>query len=98
VNTDELLAQIEADEAADRADVQTVMAPVDYARARGIKPQMVYYYLRTGKLTSSHCECGRRVIDIQEADDIFRKGRDDVQDSGTAAQVSDTQDLPSGLD
>ena len=51
-----------------------LMAPTDYARKRGMKPQLVYYYVRTGKFNLYDCECGRPVIDVKEADEFF-KGR-----------------------
>lgn len=72
-NVDDLFAQIEADERADRLAEQTKASPIDYAKLRGIRPQMVYYHLRRGNLQWDSCECGRRVIVIAEADEIFVK-------------------------
>jgi hypothetical protein len=89
MNTDELLAAMEEDERADRVSLQTLASPVDYAKTHGIRPQMVYYYIRTGKLKTRTCECGRRVIVIAEADQIFKKGvqsndSSDEEDQGMA--------------
>jgi hypothetical protein len=72
MNIDDLFAEIEADERADRLEQQTKATPIDYAKLRGIRPQMVYYHLRRGNLEWTACECGRRVIMIEEADKIFK--------------------------
>jgi hypothetical protein len=71
MNTDELFAQMEEDERADRLEEQTLATPIDYARTRGIRPQQVYYHLRQGHLNWHTCSCGRRVISIQEADKLL---------------------------
>jgi hypothetical protein len=78
-NIDDFLRQVEEDEQRDRIAQQTKASPIDYARSRGIRPQKVYAALRSGKLTWSGCECGRRVIVVAEADELF--GLDDVVDS-----------------
>jgi hypothetical protein len=51
---------------------QTKMAVTDYARKRKMQPQLVYYYIRTGKLADEVCICGRKVIDIKAADEFFK--------------------------
>lgn len=54
----------------------TKMSPMEYARARKMQPQLVYYYIRTGKIDQGDCICGRRVIDVAEADAFFEaKGK-----------------------
>jgi hypothetical protein len=79
VNTEELLAQMELDELKDELSLQTKATPINYAKARGIRPQKVYTALRSEKLSSEHCPCGRRVVDIVEADEVFgfKKETDD---------------------
>jgi hypothetical protein len=71
LSMDDLFKQMEEDEKVDRVNTQTKATPIDYARARGIRPQKVYAALRNGKLVWDSCECGRRVIVIAEADDLF---------------------------
>lgn len=75
MNTDELFAQMEADERADVAQLSEnpKMSPIDYARYRGMRPQKVYAALRNGKLTWDRCDCGRRVVVVSEADEVFGK-------------------------
>lgn len=68
---DDFLKAIQEDEQHDRVATQTKATPIDYARSRGIAPQKVYKSLRLGKLQWHGCECGRRVIDIAEADELY---------------------------
>lgn len=71
-NHDELMAQIAADELGDQlelaAEGQSKMSVVEYARAKGEQPQLLYYYIRTGKIAIERCICGRKVIDVAGAD------------------------------
>lgn len=73
---DDLLRQMQEDEEADKLETQTHATPIEYARSRGIRPQRIYYYLRNRKLVSSNCQCGRRVIDMAEADELLGIKRD----------------------
>lgn len=76
-NTDELIAQMEAEE----NEGAKYLSPRDYAKLRGMTPQLVYYHIRVGHIIKFPCECGRPVIDVAEADEYFRKenGGDQVQ-------------------
>jgi hypothetical protein len=69
LNTDEFIRQIELDEIADAS----LITPVNYAHVRPITPQLVYYAIRTRKLQTHTCNCGRRCISIDEADAYYRK-------------------------
>jgi predicted site-specific integrase-resolvase len=59
-----------------------LMAVAEYAKLRGISPQLVHYYIRTNKLEVDLCECGRRCVRVEEADAFLReKGKlEDVPD------------------
>ena len=80
-NFDELRRRIEADELSDQVEAVisgevdgelTKMTPRDFARTRkGLQPQLVYYYIRTGKIKQEKCVCGRWVIDIRAATEFF---------------------------
>jgi hypothetical protein len=50
------------------------MAPIPYAKSRGIYPQKVYAAIRKGKVAAQHCDCGRTVIVVEEADEYFKLG------------------------
>jgi hypothetical protein len=68
LSTDELIEAMERDE----AEGATKLSPREYGRLKGIKPQLVYYYIRTGKLTLEVCICGRHVIDVESANAFFQ--------------------------
>ena len=82
---DDFLKQIQEDEQEDRIRQQTKATPIDYARSRSITPQKVYASLRNHKLAKHQCECGRKVIDIQEADELygFKKEVEDADPDAT---------------
>lgn len=69
-NTDDLKRQMELDELHDA----TKLSPRDYGKLRGITPQLVYYHVREGHIKKETCLCGRSVIDIDQADQFFKKG------------------------
>jgi hypothetical protein len=76
VNIDELRQQIEADELKDKHQQVTHMSVSEYAKAIGEQPQLVHYYIRTGKIKKGPCECcGRSVIEVKEADEVFAKAK-----------------------
>jgi hypothetical protein len=90
LNTDELIAQMQLDEVEDAP----LITPVNYAKVRPITPQLVYYAIRNKKLKTHVCNCGRRCISKDGADDFYRakrgpiawpfgKERDKVPEDGT---------------
>jgi hypothetical protein len=75
MSLDDLAAQIAADELADAAELVGKMSPREYAQFRKITPQLVYYYIRNKRLDAAPCpECSRKVIDVKQADELFKKG------------------------
>lgn len=88
-NVDDLRKQIEADELQDKLELaalgQAMMSAREYARARGISsPQRVYYYIRNRRISEMPCPCcGRKVINVKEADEVFF-GKDKESSDGTA--------------
>lgn len=83
-NVDELVEAIEADTRRDALELArdglTKMTVVDYARARGMRPQLVFYHIRVKHVTTELCLCGRKVIDVVQADEFF--GFNDSDDGG----------------
>jgi hypothetical protein len=78
-NFDQFLERVKQDELSDAEK----LSPREYVQLRRklypkLSPQLVYYYIRNGKLKDETCICGRRVIDVAEADAFFeeRWGRD----------------------
>jgi hypothetical protein len=70
VGIDDFIAQAEADELADAIK----LPPIQYAKLRGIYPQKVYSAIRAGKLEQRNCDCGRKIVVVEEADEYFKLG------------------------
>jgi hypothetical protein len=47
------------------------MSVREYAKFKKMQPQLLYYYLRTAQLSEEPCICGRKVIDVKQADEFF---------------------------
>lgn len=53
------------------------LTPIEYAKyasrklEKKISPQKIYYLIRNGKLVRDWCECGRKVIVIEEANALL---------------------------
>lgn len=71
----ELERMIREDELYD-AEAIGRMTPIDYAKSRNIRAQRVYKAIRHKKLNDSRCQCGRRIIDVAEADALFKLTRE----------------------
>lgn len=82
LSTEELIAQMERDE----AEGASKLSPREYARLRGKAPQLIYYYIRKHKIKMEVCVCGRNVIDVEAADAFF--GRDSA---GAAEDAEEDQ-------
>jgi hypothetical protein len=68
-NTDELIQQMEQDELVGA----TKMKPRDFAKLRGVAPQLVYYHIRNGHIDTEQCLCGATVIDVEKANEFWDK-------------------------
>jgi hypothetical protein len=68
--------ELELEDIAEQADIVGKLSPREYAKIRGIAPQLVYYYLRTGKLKEERCVCGRKVIDVAAADASLQEAKE----------------------
>jgi hypothetical protein len=64
------------EEIQDQADVVGKLTPREYAQLRGMSPQLVYYYIRNKVLELEYCLCGRRVLDVNKADDNLQKKKE----------------------
>ena len=58
----------------DDSEGATKLPPIQYAKLRGMYPQKVYAAIRKGKLPLVFCDCGRKVVVIDDADRFFSKG------------------------
>jgi hypothetical protein len=68
---DDLIEQMQADEEADEVAASTLVRPIKYARAHGIRPQKVYAALRSGAVQKVICPCGALCLDRVAADTYF---------------------------
>jgi hypothetical protein len=85
LHIDDVIARMEADELVGA----TKATPIGYARMRGMRPQMMYYYMRIGQIKWERCDCGRKVVDVEDTDAFFRaKG----SNSGLESQVEETEE------
>ena len=49
------------------------LPPAEYARKRNLTPQLLYYYIGKDVVQVTHCDCGRKVIDIEDADRALKE-------------------------
>lgn len=49
-----------------------IMSVADYAKARGMSPQIIHYYIRKEKIVPDFCECGRQCVNVAETDQFFK--------------------------
>lgn len=59
-NIDKIVEQMELDELSDMEK----LTPREFARLVDMSPQLVYYHIRAGHLTTEVCICGRKVLDV----------------------------------
>lgn len=69
MNSDELFKEFEAFE----NEGPAYLSPCSYAKIRPVSGPQVYGWIRSGQLNSKYCECGRKVINVIEADDLLRQ-------------------------
>jgi hypothetical protein len=68
------------------------LSPCSYAKIRPVSGPQVYGWIRTGQLNSKYCDCGRKVINVAEADDLLRqKGK--LPNLRTEEQDEDQDDV-----
>lgn len=96
MSIDDFIKQVEQDELEDKAAVLKKMTPIEYARARGIAPQKVYYNIRNHKLNFGYCDCGRKVIDIEEADTLFKFKVEKEADENAHGEEDDLDEEATG--
>ena len=60
----------------DQADEVGYLTPREYAKLRYMAPQGIYYHIRNKHIEVTICMCGRKVINVKETDEYFRKLHD----------------------
>lgn len=83
-----IFEQMKQDELSDQAELFGKMSPIEYARWRGVAPQLVYYRIRKGKIELTFCPCcGRKVIDVGEADLAFGTKQEGLSKEEEASEL-----------
>lgn len=91
-NTDEFFERMEAEDAIDAAQAGlTKLTPREYAKAKGLQPQLVYYYIRQGKILKETCVCGRTVVDIESADKFLESKAQKKEEVSRSHLDADTE-------
>jgi hypothetical protein len=73
------------------AEGATKLPPIQYAKLRGIYPQKVYAAIRGKRLELKWCDCGRKVVVIEEADELFKLG---TWKQGAEQAVQEEEEAP----
>ena len=90
---DDFLKAVQEDELDDAIQAQTVARINNYARSRGIKPQLVHYHVRAGHLSKQTCACGALVVEIAAADlALGIKAKDDMNDIERRHSATETDE------
>lgn len=69
--TEEELQQLDLEEHAQKEGAK--LTPIDYAKLRRVRPQLIYYHIRNGHLEIEYCGCGRKTLDVAKADAYFQE-------------------------
>ena len=94
-NIDDFIRRLEQDD----KESQRLITPVAYGKLRGIAPQQIYYHIRTKKLETEVCDCGRRCIRIEDADELLRAlGKLPEHQGCSSADRSERSDRDEDLD
>ena len=62
----------------EQANEVDFLTPRDYARLKGVAPQMIYYHIRTGTLETFHCACDEKSLTSKKATTVYRRRRKHV--------------------
>lgn len=74
-NIDKVIEQIELDELSDAP----LLSPRDFAKLIGVAPQLVYYYIRTQKIDTVRCNCGRKTVNVEAAKKFFESRNQEIR-------------------
>ncbi len=59
----------------EQADEVGYLTPREYAKLRGMAPQLIYYYIRNKVVEVELCKCGRKVIHVKTVDRVLEERR-----------------------
>lgn len=69
---DDFLREAALDELKDKVSLAKFASVSEYAKAVNEQPQLIHYYIRTGRIKKEPCECcGRPVINVEQANEVL---------------------------
>lgn len=69
---DDFLREAALDELRDKVELAQFASVSEYAKSVGEQPQLIHYYIRTGRIKKAPCECcGRPVINVEQANEVL---------------------------
>lgn len=76
---EDYLREAALDELKDKLALHKFASVSEYAKAVGEQPQLIHYYIRTGRIKKQPCECcGRPVINVEEANEVLTSRKKDL--------------------
>lgn len=75
---------LELDDIREQAELVGALTPIEFARLNSMAPQQIYKWIREGHIKTFHCQCGRKVVNVEDAQAVVnsrrRKGIVEVTD------------------
>lgn len=69
---DDFLREAALDDLKDKVGLSEYASVSEYAKVVGEQPQLIHYYIRTGRIEKSPCKCcGRPVINVEQANEVL---------------------------
>ena len=69
---EDFLREAALDDLKDKLSLSEFASVSEYAKAVGEQPQLIHYYIRTGRIEKSPCKCcGRPVINVEQANEVL---------------------------
>lgn len=75
---EDFLREAALDDLKDKLKLHAFASVSEYAKAVGEQPQLIHYYIRTGRIDKVQCECcGRPVINVKQANEVLANRKKD---------------------
>lgn len=69
---DDFLREAALDDLRDKLKLHEYASVSEYAKAVNEQPQLIHYYIRTGRIEKLPCKCcGRPVINVEQANEVL---------------------------
>lgn len=69
---EDFLREAALDDLKDKVQLHEFASVSEYAKSVGEQPQLIHYYIRTGRIDKKPCACcGRPVINVAQANEVL---------------------------